>query len=146
GGVAGRSSCPHYSWALMKQFPSSTSHFLKRRRLMSESFAVTDLVAAITGSAAAFVLSPGLSERPPGFGRQVADCMLMDSVQSQANRAEEALKLAIERDRIKLPLIEVDFQDANSKLRNPLQNLTSLDARISCRNRSEFPPSIDRGF
>lgn len=57
----------------------------------------------------------------------VVDCVLIDSVQSQANRAEEALKIAMERGRTKLPLIEVDFQTANSNFRNPLPNLTSLD-------------------
>jgi len=58
---------------------------------------------------------------------KVVDCVLIDSVQSQANRAEEALKLAVERGRMPLPLIEVNFQDANRQLRNPLPNLTSLD-------------------
>lgn len=58
---------------------------------------------------------------------QVVDCVLIDSVQSQANRAEEALKLAVERGRTQLPLIEVDFREANGQLRKPLPNLTSLD-------------------
>lgn len=58
---------------------------------------------------------------------QVVDCVLIDSVQSQANRAEEALRLAIERGRMQLPLIEVDFHDVNDQFRNPLPNLTSLD-------------------
>jgi len=57
----------------------------------------------------------------------VVDCVLIDSVQSQANRAEEALKIAMERGRTKLPLIEVDFQRANDNFRNLLPNLTSLD-------------------
>jgi CRISPR-associated protein Csb1 len=48
-------------------------------------------------------------------------------VQSQANRAEEALKVAIERGRTRLPLIEVEFQKVNGNFRNPLPNLTSLD-------------------
>src|SRR5215470_11259536 len=65
-------------------------------------------------------------ERRAVDGRLV-NCVLIDSVQSQANRAEEALKLAVERGRTKLPLIEVDFDAANGQLRNPLPNLTSLD-------------------
>jgi CRISPR-associated protein Csb1 len=58
---------------------------------------------------------------------QVVDCVLIDSVQSQANRAEAALKLAVERGQVKLPLIEVDFGEANAQLRSPLPNLTTLD-------------------
>jgi CRISPR-associated protein Csb1 len=58
---------------------------------------------------------------------RLVDCVLLDSVQSQANRAEEALKLALEKGRTKLPLIEVDFREANGQFRNPLPNLTSLD-------------------
>src|SRR5712691_5889587 len=42
------------------------------------------------------------------------DCVLLDSVQSQANRMEEALQQAIDSERFKkagvtLPLVEVDF-------------------------------------
>ena len=114
---------------------------------MSESLNLVDLMAAVTGTAAAFrsvtklqpvggqgdkvfpaTYSGGIyaTERRPLNG-QVVDCVLIDSVQSQANRAEEALKLALERGRTQLPLIVVDFQEANGKFRNPLPNLTSLD-------------------
>jgi len=114
---------------------------------MSESLNLVDLMAAVTGTAAAFrsvtklqpvggqgdkvfpaTYSGGVyaTERRPLNG-QVVDCVLIDSVQSQANRAEEALKLALERGRTQLPLIVVDFQEANGKFRNPLPNLTSLD-------------------
>lgn len=55
------------------------------------------------------------------------DCVLIDSVQAQSNRAEEALKNALERGRISLPLIEVDFDSVNAKFRSPIPNLTSLD-------------------
>jgi CRISPR-associated protein Csb1 len=55
------------------------------------------------------------------------DCVLIDSVQSQSNRAEEALKRAIEKQQFTLPLIEVDFSAANNDFRSPLPNLTSLD-------------------
>jgi CRISPR-associated protein Csb1 len=51
--------------------------------------------------------------RLPGHADPV-DCVLLDSVQSQANRMEEALQQAIDSERFKkagvtLPLIEVDF-------------------------------------
>jgi CRISPR-associated protein Csb1 len=112
-----------------------------------ESLSFNELMAAVAGSAAAFrsvtKLQPVGGEGDKVFpvtysggayaterrvvDGKVVDCVLIDSVQSQANRAEEALKLAVERRRTQLPLIEVDFQDANGKLRNPLPNLTSLD-------------------
>ena len=76
---------------------------------MSESLNLSDLMAAVTGTAAAFrsvtklqpvggqgdkvfpaTYSGGIyaTERRPLNG-QVVDCVLIDSVQSQANRAEE---------------------------------------------------------
>ena len=114
---------------------------------MSKSLTLSDLTAAIAGSAAAFrsvtKLQPVGGEGDKAFpvtyaggayaterrvldGKTV-DCTLIDSVQAQANRAEEALKIAIERGLTRLPLIEVDFQEANGALRVPVPNLTSLD-------------------
>lgn len=39
----------------------------------------------------------------------VAECVLLDSVQSQANRMEKALKIANEKGDLTIPLIQVDF-------------------------------------
>jgi CRISPR-associated protein Csb1 len=112
-----------------------------------------DLKAAVEGNAAAFrsvtTLQPvggeGDKVFPATYGDgayaterrslasnddkqlKIVDCVLIDSVQSQANRAEEALGRALEGGRLKLPLIAVDFQQANKKLRKPLPNLTSLE-------------------
>src|SRR5690349_13638568 len=61
-----------------------------------------------------------------GSEREV-DCVLLNSVQSEANHAELALLQAIERGQIQLPLIEVDFQKANSQFKKDLPNLTSLE-------------------
>lgn len=52
-------------------------------------------------------------------------CVLIDSVQSQANRLEEALLAAAEGGRIELPYVTVDFSDAGLE---PLERITSLDA------------------
>ncbi len=54
-------------------------------------------------------------------------CVLLNSVQAEANHAEEALKRAVERGQLELPLIEVDFAEANSSFRKPLPNLSSLE-------------------
>ncbi len=78
--------------------------------------------------------------RVPGHTDPV-DCVLLDSVQSQANRMEEALQQAIDSGRLKkvgvsLPLVEVDFSayfpgtDKAEALRllEPVGKVTSLQA------------------
>lgn len=52
--------------------------------------------------------------RLPGKNEAV-DCVLLDSVQSQANRMELALQEAIEAGRIAMPLLEVDFTEHDPK-------------------------------
>lgn len=91
------------------------------------------LRGAIGGSAAAFRCrrrlqpagGPGDKVFPPTFAgavyaiekRRIAGreepmtCVLLDSVQSQANRMEVALQEAVEAGRIELPLVVVDFSD-----------------------------------
>jgi CRISPR-associated protein Csb1 len=62
-------------------------------------------------------------EDKPGETR-VADCVLLDSVQSQANRIEDALQQAVDDARLKLPLIVVNFGNAVADV----QRVTSLQA------------------
>ncbi len=52
-------------------------------------------------------------------------CVLIDSVQSQANRLEEALLVAATADGIPLPYVVVDFRDTGLQ---PIEQITSLDA------------------
>ena len=63
--------------------------------------------------------------RLPGR-EQPVECVVLDSVQSQANRMEEALQDALDNGKIVMPLIEVDFHDDGSKLTEPIHRLTSL--------------------
>lgn len=78
--------------------------------------------------------------RLPGYPDPV-DCVLLDSVQSQANRLEEALQQAIDSGRlgragVSIPLVEVDFtpfypgvDNANDlRLLEPVGKVTSLQA------------------
>lgn len=63
-------------------------------------------------------------------------CVLLDSVQSQANRAEEALQDAVDEKRINIPVVEVDFSDipivdpgsTDDGLYEPIGRVTSLEA------------------
>lgn len=104
------------------------------------------LHAAVSGSAAAFrcrrklqpaggagdkVFPPTYAggvyaveqRRVPGRAESVT-CVLLDSVQSQANRMEQALQDAVDAGTMKMPLIVVDF--AKSVLPEPVGRLTSL--------------------
>jgi len=99
---------------------------------MAETLTLEQLRGAIEGRAAAFrcrtQLQPaggeGTKVFPPTYAGAVyatekrrvpgreepVDCVLLDSVQSQANRMEESLQQAVDEGRLKLPVIEVDFE------------------------------------
>lgn len=63
-------------------------------------------------------------------------CVLMDSVQSSANRMEEALQDAVDEGRIAIPVVEVDFSELpivdpksdDPGLFEPIGRVTSLEA------------------
>ena len=55
---------------------------------------------------------------------KTVDCVLLDGVQSQANRIEEALQQAIDDGAIKMPLIVVNFGETVADV----QRVTSLQA------------------
>jgi CRISPR-associated protein Csb1 len=67
---------------------------------------------------------------------ELVRCVLLDSVQSQANRAEEALQDAVDEGRITIPVVEVDFSDipivepgsSEPGLFEPIGRVTSLEA------------------
>ena len=73
--------------------------------------------------------------RLPGHADPV-ECVLLDSVQSQANRMEEALQQALDAGRIKMPVVEVDFtpyfpgdkQPEDMRLLDPVGKVSSLQA------------------
>lgn len=79
---------------------------------------------------------------------EVVPCVLLDSVQSQANRMEEALQEAVDAKRIEIPVIEVRFPD--DQLLQPVGRVTSLQAphriadailRDSLLDGTRFPDS-----
>jgi CRISPR-associated protein Csb1 len=114
---------------------------------MSKALTLKEVQEAVTGKAAAFRCvteyqpagGPGDKVFPPTYeGGKYAtekrrlpgetepvDCVLLDSVQSQANRMELALLDAWERERISLPVIAVDF--AGNDMPKVLR-ITSLEA------------------
>lgn len=111
-----------------------------------EVLKIDALKAAVTGHAAAFrritTMQPagGIGDKvfPPTYeggkyateqrvveGGEIVDCVLLDSVQSQANRMEMALLDAFRSKRIQLPLLTVKFSDARLRKRF---DVTSLEA------------------
>lgn len=96
---------------------------------MTASLSLEVIRSAVSGSAAAFrrvvkleaAGGSGSKVLPPTYegGRyaterrrlegQTVDCVLLDAVQSQANRMEAALQSAVDEERIRLPIIRVDF-------------------------------------
>jgi CRISPR-associated protein Csb1 len=100
---------------------------------------------AVTGKAAAFrrivrlqpAGGPGAKVFPPTYeggkyvtekrriNGEIVDCVLLDSVQSQANRMELALKEALDEKRISLPVIVVDFSGTKAPF---VGSITSLEA------------------
>ncbi|MCD0462126.1 type I-G CRISPR-associated RAMP protein Csb1/Cas7g [Roseiconus lacunae] len=52
-------------------------------------------------------------------------CVLVDSVQSSANRLEDALKRQVDSGRLVLPIVRVDFD--NAQLTDPIGSLSTLD-------------------
>jgi CRISPR-associated protein Csb1 len=77
--------------------------------------------------------------RLPGHDEPV-DCVLLDSVQSQANRMEEALQQAVDSGRLTIPVVEVDFTpyfdpdgknaelNEDMRLLDPVGKVSSLQA------------------
>ncbi|TWT29171.1 CRISPR-associated protein (Cas_GSU0053) [Posidoniimonas corsicana] len=112
-------------------------------------FGLQQLREAVAGRAAAFRTKvelqpaggPGTKVFPPTYAgavyavekRRLPDkvepitCVLLDSVQSQANRMEEALQTAVDEGRIRLPVIEVDFSDRFSRDGDPTDEQPLLD-------------------
>jgi CRISPR-associated protein Csb1 len=121
---------------------------------MAENLTIDRLREAVEGSAAAFrckaILQPaagqGTKVFPPTHSggvyateqrrmpdkdnpgeTRVVDCVLLDSVQSQANRIEDALQAAIDDGKLSMPLIEVNFREANMNLHRQITDrITSL--------------------
>jgi len=128
---------------------------------MAETLTLELLERAASGGAAAFRCrrtlepagGPGDKVFPPTYAgatyavekrrvqrngtEEVVDCVLLDSVQSQANRIEEALQNAVDRRVLRIPVIEVDFSkfdptgnseddERQGRLLDPIGKVTSL--------------------
>ncbi len=105
----------------LKKAVESAAAFRCRRRLQPAG-GEGDKVFPPTYAGAVYAIE---QRRVPGKSEPVT-CVVLDSVQSQANRMEEAMQDAIDDGRISMPLIVVDFSDA--KLIEPIGKISSLQA------------------
>jgi CRISPR-associated protein Csb1 len=142
---------------------------------MAETLTLKDLRMAVAGTAAAFRCrrrlqpagGPGDKVFPPTYAgavyaveerriknddgsESVVPCVLLDSVQSQANRMEAALQEAVDLREITIPVVQVQFPD--KRLLQPIGRVTSLEAphriadailRDSLLDGTRFPDSSE---
>jgi CRISPR-associated protein Csb1 len=120
---------------------------LRCRRTLQPAGGPGDKVFPPTYSGAVYAIEHRRIRRPEG-GEDVVPCVLLDSVQSQANRMEEALQEAVDEERVRIPVIEVRFPD--EQLLQPVGRVTSLQAphriadailRDSLLDNQRFPES-----
>lgn len=122
---------------------SSAAAFRSRRRLQPAG-GEGDKVFPPTFAGAVYaierrrILRPYVDENGKEQRRaESVQCVLLDSVQSQANRMEQALQDAIDAKKLSIPVIEVDFTDhdptgdveadkANGRLVDAIGKVTSL--------------------
>ncbi|MGH2500120.1 MAG: type I-G CRISPR-associated RAMP protein Csb1/Cas7g, partial [Candidatus Limnocylindria bacterium] len=113
---------------------SSAAAFRCRRRLQPAG-GEGDKVFPPTFAGAVYAIE---KRRVPGRGEPV-ECVLLDSVQSQANRMELALQEAVDAKLIKVPLLVVDFAEHDptgdiesdkkaGRFIDPVGKITSLQA------------------
>jgi CRISPR-associated protein Csb1 len=135
-------------------FPQS----IRRSLPLAKQLDLETLSSAVAGSGVAFrsvaKLQPAAGEGtkvfPPTYAGAVyatekrrlpgraepVECVLLDSVQSQANRMEEALQQAVDDKLITIPIVEVDFtsyfpgldQPEDMRLLDPVGKVSSLQA------------------
>lgn len=129
---------------------------------MTKPLSIDRLLSAVGGDAAAFrtrialepaggpgdkVFPPTYTggeyateeRRLPGYENPVP-CVVLDSVQSQANRVEEALQDAIDEGRLTLPVVAVDFDQV--PLVDPESNDEGIVERIGRITSLEAPHRI----
>jgi CRISPR-associated protein Csb1 len=120
------------TFAELQNATKSAAAFRCRRRLQPAG-GEGDKVFPPTFAGAVYAVE---QRRIPGREAPVT-CVLLDSVQSQANRMELALQEAVDGKKIKMPLLEVDFTEhsptgdieadkVNGKLIDAVGKLTSL--------------------
>ncbi len=112
----------HLSFKVLKAAVEGSACALRCRTTLQPAGGEGDKVFPPTYAGAVYA-----KEQRKVHGREEpVDCVLLDSVQSQANRMEEALQAAVDEGRMKIPVIEVDF--SGTDLLTAIGKVTSLQA------------------
>ncbi len=104
---------------------AGTAAAFRCRRTLEPAGGPGDKVFPPTYAGAVYAVEERRIRREDGTA-EVVPCVLLDSVQSQANRMEEALQEAVDAGLIQIPVIEVRFPD--DQLLQPVGRVTSLQA------------------
>ncbi|MGH9505671.1 MAG: type I-G CRISPR-associated RAMP protein Csb1/Cas7g [Terriglobales bacterium] len=112
------------TYEVLKKAVEGGAAAFRCRRTLQPAGGPGDKVFPPTFAGAVYAIE---KRRLPGREEPVT-CVLLDSVQSQANRMEQALQDAVDADQIRLPLIEVDFSQAlrSGELNEDPGRITSL--------------------
>jgi CRISPR-associated protein Csb1 len=102
---------------------AGTAAAFRCRRTLQPAGGPGDKVFRPTYAGGVYAVEERRTRRQDGT-EEVVPCVLLDSVQSQANRMEEALQEAADEGRIRIPVIEVRFPDA--EFLQPVGRITSL--------------------
>jgi CRISPR-associated protein Csb1 len=105
--MSDKAKSPALSFAELKDAVSGSAAAFRCRRRLQPAGGEGDKVFPPTFAGAVYAVE---QRRVPGR-QQPATCVLLDSVQSQANRMELALQDALDAERIKIPVLVVDFTD-----------------------------------
>ena len=95
------------NFTVLKDVVSGSAAAFRCRRRLQPAGGEGDKVFPPTFAGAVYAVE---QRRVPGR-QQPATCVLLDSVQSQANRMELALQDALDAERIKIPVLVVDFTE-----------------------------------
>lgn len=110
---------------VMQSAVAGTAAAFRCRRTLQPAGGPGDKVFPPTYAGAVYAVEERRIRREDG-SEEVVPCVLLDSVQSQANRMEEALQDAVDAGEIQIPVIEVRFSD--DELLQPVGRVTSLEA------------------
>lgn len=132
---------------VLRQAVAGSAAAFRCRRTLQPAGGPGDKVFPPTYAGAVYAVEERRIRREDGTD-EVVPCVVLDSVQSQANRMEEALQEAVDGGLIQIPVVEVRFPD--DELLQPVGRITSLQAphriadailRDSLLNGAQFPDS-----
>jgi CRISPR-associated protein Csb1 len=130
----GKSVLP-LDFEVLKNAVSKNAAAFRCRRRLQPGGGEGDKVFPPTFAGAGYAIE----QRRVAGNAQPVTCVLLDTVQSQANRMEEALQEALDAGEIQLPVVVVDFSDygptgdakrdeKENRLLDPIGKITSLQA------------------